>query len=178
MPSKFELALPIVLKHEGGYVNDPADPGGPTNYGISLRYLKSLIPDDDGHLLGDMDNDGDIDADDIRLMTPEVAAEIYKTQWWNRYKYYLIENQELATKVLDMSINMGAGRIHKIVQEALNLYGFSVKVDGILGPITYQAINATDPKEFLVTLKSEIAKFYRSLNRPRFIKGWLKRAYA
>jgi hypothetical protein len=57
----FERAMSFTGKWEGGFVNDPKDPGGATKYGISLRFLRDLAPE-----LGDVDGDGDVDADDVR----------------------------------------------------------------------------------------------------------------
>lgn len=178
--AKFELAIPMVFKHEGGYVNDPNDPGGATNYGISLRYLKTLGDlDNDGFLNGDLDQDGDVDIDDIKKFTPQDALVIYKTQWWDRYNYAQINDQAIATKIFDLAINMGAGRSHKLAQEALNDLGTKVKVDGILGKISINAINSFQNNTALLEqIKRRAARFYYDLNRPRFLKGWLRRAYA
>ena len=74
----FEKAHAFVARMEGGFVDDPADPGGTTNYGVSLRFLKSQ-----GLEAGDIDGDGDIDADDIRALTPERAAGVLRRAFWD-----------------------------------------------------------------------------------------------
>jgi len=85
--SLFELAIPIVLRHEGGLVDNPNDPGGITNHGVSLRWLKSK------GLAGDLNHDGDVDAADIKIMTVEQASGFYKTYWWDKYNYGAIVAQ-------------------------------------------------------------------------------------
>ncbi len=182
--SKFEDALLTILKHEGGYANHPNDPGGATNYGVSLRYLLTLGDvDGDGYLEGDFDGDGDVDADDIKRMTAANAADIYREQWWDRYQYGRINAQSLATKVLDMAVNMGAGRAHRLLQTALTMCGKDVVVDGKLGPGTCEAVNKCAEMPLLIMLRAVCAQFYMRLHKSNpdkygpFIKGWLHRAY-
>jgi lysozyme family protein len=180
----FEVALPTVLLHEGGYVNNPADPGGATNWGVSLRYLKALgDANHDGLLDGDIDRDGDVDIDDIRLMSSQQAGDIYKTQWWDRYGYGHILDQTLATKILDLAVNMGAFQVHKILQRAILSCGKTIVVDGVLGPKSFEAINSLPADDLLFHVRDQAAEFYRSLviKRPKsgvFLKGWLRRAYS
>ena len=143
--STFDLAIPTILAHEGGFVDDPDDPGGATNWGISLRYYRKLDwPNIDVDVMGlgdgDLDGDGDVDVDDIKVMTRYQALAIYNSQWWVRYKYYLINPQVIATKVFDLSVNMGAGRAHRLLQQALRAVGREVEVDGVVGPKTRAAI--------------------------------------
>lgn len=194
MPSNFDLALPIILEHEGGYVNNVHDPGGATNFGISLRYLQARGDlDGDGFADGDIDRDGDIDADDIKAMMPTDAAQFYRTGFWYPGKYGLINDQELATKAFDLGVNMGIKQGAKCVQRALMAAGVGpIADDGAIGPITIAAINASDALVLLAATRSEAAGFYRALVlrnsalRKRMIdvpdfsvfkKGWLRRAY-
>ena len=180
--AKFSLAIGPLLKHEGGFVDHPSDPGGATNWGISLRFIRSL---QDPYF--DVDQDGDIDADDIKALTRDEAINIYREQWWERYNYEDIEDQALANKVLDLSVNMGPHRAHVLLQQAVrSATGLVLALDGVLGPITFNAVNEGKPAiahygladELLAAYRSEAAGFYRSLNKPDFIKGWLNRAYA
>lgn len=175
----FSEAINVVLKHEGGFSDDPNDPGGATNYGISLRYLRTVGDlDGDGYLDGDFDHDGDVDAEDIRRMSMQNAVSIYKSQWWDRYGYESINSQDVATKVFDLAVNMGARQAHIIVQRALRAVGKVVKEDGVIGPVTMAAINNYQSMMLLPAIRSEAAGFYRSLNKPKYIEGWLNRAYS
>ncbi len=168
----FSEAINVVLQHEGGFSDDKDDAGGATNFGISLRFLKGLGDE------GDIDHDGDVDADDIRKMTVQQAVAIYKTQWWDRYGYEQIHSQDVATKVFDLAVNMGAKRAHIIVQRALRAVGKVVTEDGVIGPVTMDAINNYQPRGLLPAIRSEAAGFYRGLNQPKFLAGWLNRAYS
>ena len=183
MVDRFSDALEFVLKHEGGYSNDPRDKGGATNYGISIRWLISIGDfDQDGFLDGDFDHDGDVDWEDIAGMSREDAAHLYRTHWWDRFRYERLVDQSIARKTFDLAVNMGPGRAHKILQRAINRFmpkEGKIAEDGQLGPLTFQAANG-----FLLIpqlykgICEEAAKYYVSLNRPEFISGWLKRAYA
>lgn len=184
--SSFELAIGIVLKHEGGYVNDPNDTGGATNYGISLRYLKGVGDlNGDGFKEGDFNCDGVVDVKDIKEMTLADAVQIYKTQWWDKYSYGQIPSQKLATKVFDTSVNVGSIQCHKFLQRALNAVNGNqtVTVDGFIGPQTLREINNADQNALIAAFRSEQAGFYRLIvektpTNQKFLKGWLRRAYS
>lgn len=180
----FERALSVVLAHEGGLSEHPDDPGGVTQYGISLRYLQSL-----GVRVGDLDGDGDVDADDVRGMTREQAAAIYR-RLWDAGQYAELP-PAVAVKLFDLAVNMGARRAVRLLQRALRACGRPVTDDGLLGPQTIRA--AWDVHEewspgnadaaLLAALRSEAAGYYRVLvaKNPRlsvFEHGWLNRAYA
>lgn len=182
--SHFDEAILITLKHEGGFVNDPVDPGGATNWGMSIRYLKGRGDlDRDGRLDGDIDGDGDIDVSDIKKMTMEDAIDLYYTGFWLKYKFDSIDDFEVAAKIFDMTVNMGSIQAGKITQRALNRLGNKLVVDGVLGPRSFQTINATDPEMLLAEIRQQQANFYLGLIRrnPSFAKykrGWLRRAYS
>ena len=177
--SNFEKAVEKVLEHEGGYVDHKADPGGATNYGISLRFVKQSTGID-----LDVDGDGDIDADDIKAMTPDQAKEIYKTEFWEKYGYDKIEDAGVATKVFDMCVNMGPRQAHKLVQRACNAVAGTGNLveDGILGNKSLESVNDINLNSSLLDpIRSAQSDFYKSLaaQKPRlqvFLKGWLKRA--
>lgn len=178
----FEKAIPLILKHEGGLTDHKSDPGGITNFGISLRFLKDF-PE-----LGDIDGDGDVDAEDIRNLTVTEAMEIYNKVWWVTYKYGRIVDQTIATKVLDFAVNMGAKRAHILLQQALNkAFGLRLTADGVLGPATFSVINAiddgADEQRLLTAYCDEAWGFYQRLiaKRPElgvFKNGWRNRAYS
>jgi lysozyme family protein len=165
----FDRAVVGVLAHEGGYSNDPADPGGSTMRGITQSYLDGLV------------KQGKHDPIDVKDMTLDQTKNVYQTYWWNAYGYGAIADQLLANKVLDISVNVGPSRMHKFIQQACCDLGHSVLVDGQLGPKTYAAINAIDPVLLLTQLKTVLINYYTNLSiaRPpmkKFLKGWLKRA--
>lgn len=162
MDERFLRAVEVVLAHEGGYVNDPADPGGETKYGISKRSYPSL---------------------DIANLTREDAIAIYYRDFYSKYGYGRLNDEAVATKVFDMAVNMGPATAHRLLQEALVFLGFPVDVDGILGPQTLMAVNRADPKRLLQVLRWRAAEryFHIAEHRPQmraFLLGWLRRAYS
>jgi len=180
--SHFDKAILETLKHEGGFVNDPVDPGGATNWGISMRYLKNRGDmDRDGLLDGDLDNDGDIDIDDIKSMTIEQAIDFYRSGFWDNYNYDKIDDYVIAARIFDMTVNMGARQTGLIVQRALNNSGVPTTVDGAIGPNTLKNINRADSEKLIVEIRFEHVKFYLALieKKPALSKyknGWLRRA--
>lgn len=181
----FDHALATVLAHEGGFSNNPADPGGATNFGISLRWLKEigmLDLDGDGRPDGDLDLDGHIDLDDIKMLTRENAAFFYRRHWWDRYDYGSLPLL-ISAKVFDLSVNMGASQAHKVLQRASRACGTPLVDDGALGPKTRTAITSIDGEKLRVAVRSEAAGFYRGLVSAKpplgtFLNGWLNRAYS
>lgn len=180
--STFEQAIPHILNHEGGYVDNPNDVGGATNFGISLRFLA------DYPHMGDFDGDGDVDAQDIQIMTFEDAVEIYRTAWWEKYGYGRVVDQTIATKLFDLSVNMGSKRAHILIQQALNsAFGLNLPTDGILGPVSINAINSAvdgHGEQALLDAFCDVAwAFYQNIvsRRPAsavFLKGWKRRAFS
>jgi lysozyme family protein len=157
--AKFELSIETILKHEGGYVNDPDDPGGETNFGISKRQYPKL---------------------DIAGLTIEQARVLYRQDYW---KYDEIISQPVATKVFDMAVNMGHGRAHRILQEALQNVGEPVRIDGVLGPQTIKAANGSEYEELLKEIRVLMAVRYAqiALARPtsrKYLHNWMRRAFS
>lgn len=178
----FDAALTVVLEHEGGYVDDPDDPGGATNWGVSLRTLRAL-----GDLEFDVDGDGDIDADDIKALSRDDAGAFYRKVFWDRHGYGRFGDLMVATKVFDLAVNMGPGGGHKVLQRALRACGQDMADDGVLGPQTLAAVIAVirsfGAEALLAALRSEAAGYYRSLIaakpvRAKYERGWLRRAYS
>lgn len=182
--SHFDKAIEITLVHEGGFSNDAVDPGGATNWGVSIRFLKDAGDSDgDGFLDGDIDRDGDIDVDDIKNMTREQAIDIYRTHFWDKNKYDEIVDFTVAARVFDMTVNMGSSQSGKIVQRALNNCGNTLLVDGKIGKNTFATINCTNSERLMSEIRQEHAQFYLDLiaAKPQFEKyrkGWLRRAAA
>jgi lysozyme family protein len=157
----FDGAVLVVLQHEGGYVNDPMDSGGETNFGISKRSYPKL---------------------DIRHLTPEAAIQIYRRDWWDRYRLGTLPDP-IGAKMLDLAVNMGITHATRCLQQGLNDIGQDVLEDGDLGPQTRRACSGADPAELLHALREAAADYYRGLaeGHPalrKFLKGWLRRAAA
>lgn len=171
----FDKAFAATLQHEGGFVDDPDDPGGATKFGVSFRWLKSKGIDIDG--------DGDVDADDIVALDLEGSKQIYLDNWWLRYRYDEIHVDEVAAKIFDLCVNMGPHQAHKLAQSAANSFGKDLVVDGILGSKSIAAINCIYSLSYLNALKQQATNFYLDLikRRPvlaKYKNGWLKRAAA
>lgn len=172
---KFDKAVSKVLINEGGLSNDPADPGGLTQYGISLRFLKDVGIDING--------DGVVDGKDIYTLTENDAKQIYHDYWWDKYAMGTIDHPEIAFKVLDFSINMGTKQAVKLLQRACNMCTPKdiIIVDGILGMQTFNKVNSLDTSMLLKNYKYVAGNFYRQLvmrnvELKKFEKGWLNRA--
>ena len=175
LDDKFSMALHVVFRHEGKFSDHKNDKGGATKYGVSLRFLKAAGID--------IDLDGDIDIYDLLAINKEDAKYIYKSFWWDKYQYEAINSVPVATKILDLSINMGALQAHKIVQLAANKLGYKLLIDGILGEKSLYAINALSKlyqDDFIKNINNEAKQFYYSLveKNPElsvFLHGWLNR---
>ena len=171
--SEFEPAIAVVLAHEGGWVDDPDDPGGETNFGIS-----SLIISREGLTSIDLGLDPVTAAQGgwLKAMTVDAAKNIYRRLFWDRYLYGRIEDQTCATKVFDAAVNLGPARAHQFAQ-----FVAQCPVDGIFGPETCRAINACAPADFLEGFTAQLVGYYQGLveAKPRlgkFLHNWLNRA--
>lgn len=159
--SVFQLAMVKVFRDEGGYVNDPNDPGGETKYGISKRTYPNV---------------------DIKNLTMDGAREIYYRDWWLHFHYDRISDADLAIKVFNTAVNIGASRAHKLLQRCLMANGHSEVVDdGALGPMTFDAVNCSNSVMILEAFRQAQADYYRAVvaARPssqKYLRGWLIRA--
>ena len=178
--AKFEDAVGYVMSKEGTFSDHPNDPGGPTFWGVSLRYLESIGED------GDIDKDGDVDRSDVLALRRVDAIVFYAKDFWKPLKLDLIKSQAVATRVLDMAVNAGRKRAVKILQKAVNTFADGdepkLKVDGKLGTKTRAATNALDGVELMAALREKHAAFYKALVKKDpdrygdFLEGWLNRA--
>lgn len=163
--AKIESLAPIIAKWEGRFVNDKADKGGATNMGITIATWKQV-----GY---DKDNDGDIDTQDIKLLSKDDFKFVLK-QYWDRWKADLIKDQKLANILVDWV--WGSGKWGIVVPQRI----LGLREDGIVGSKTIEAINKQNPKEFLDVVFKEREKFLDNIvkNNPsqkKFIKGWKNR---
>ncbi len=168
--SKFEIALTSTLRNEGSFVNHKDDQGGPTNFGISLRFYKQKV-------------NPNADIDDIRYLRVEEASNIYKEFFWDRQQYDLITDQPLAGKTFDLAVNLGPNTANSLLQKAVNALKPSVNlvIDGYLGPKSFAAINNSSAKELYIFLIKEAFKHYNKIagykNNQAFLRGWLNRLH-
>lgn len=123
-----DIAKEIVAR-EGGFVDDPDDPGGATKHGVTLGTLRRLGRD--------LNADGRIDKSDVRAMTPELAADIFLEHYFHAPRIAQLP-EALQPSVFDMYVNAG-GQAIRILQRLLVQMGESIAVDGAIGPQTIAA---------------------------------------
>ena len=163
--NRFQYAVGIVLNHEGGFSDDKNDPGGMTNYGISQRFV-----DDEKLKLN------------IQHLTLDEAKDIYRKYWWDRYHYDAVNDLKLATKIFDLSVNLGPDKAHALVQKSLNhIQNEHIAIDGVFGPQTIAAVNQSDPIKLMTEFRLETRDYYINLvshnpSLAKFEYGWLVRA--
>ena len=126
-----EIAAGIV-RREGGYVNDPDDPGGATKHGVTIGTMRALGLD--------LDGDGDVDVQDVRRLTVDEAIEIYLEHYFVRPRVAELPSPLQAT-VFDMYVNSGANAV-RILPGLLVKAGWPVAIDGVIGPETLAAAEA------------------------------------
>ena len=157
MKQNFDKALAAVLVHEGGYVNNPKDPGGMTNLGCT----KAVWEEHCGH---------PVDEKAMRALTPADVAPLYKRKYWDK-----VQGDELPSGidyiVFDTAINSGPGRAVKLLQACVG-----VEVDGGIGPKTLAAVRAFDSKQLMSDYSKRRLSFMMDIPVwPTFGKGWTRR---
>lgn len=135
MQSVSEIAREIVAR-EGGYVNDPDDPGGATKYGVTIHTMRRLGLD--------LTGDGRVGISDVKALTRAQAEEIFVDHYFNRPRIAELPAVLHAT-VFDMYVNAGGNAV-KILQRLLRQMGQQVSVDGAIGPQTIKATQAATDK--------------------------------
>lgn len=146
----FRTSILKTLVHEGGYVNNPNDPGGETKFGISKRQFPNL---------------------DIANLTEEQAVEIYREGYW-KDGYSQISSQLIADKLFDLGVLFGVHTAVAILQTTLH-----VAVDGVFGPHTLSAVEQADEASLLASYKANLMThaFNVATAKPEeriFLKGW------
>jgi lysozyme family protein len=145
----FDQAFDKLISHEGGYVNDPRDPGGETKFGISKRAYPSV---------------------DIAGLTLEQAKAIYLRDYWQRARCDELP-PALAFQVFDTAVNSGIGQAIRLLQRAVG-----VADDGVTGPLTMAAIQRTDAEGLIARFNGQRLEFMTKLSTwDTFGRGWARR---
>jgi lysozyme family protein len=152
----WDTLIEELLRTEGGYVNDPDDKGGETNWGISKKSYPNL---------------------DIKNLTRSDAIAIYRRDYYN--SYYDQMNYGLAYQMFDWGVNSGTSRPARAIQALCVAHGQAIKVDGVFGPATFAAVKAVGDSVLLPEMQYVRNAFYdnvsRQGNQAKFIVGWLNR---
>ena len=146
----FDAAFDLLLKHEGGYSDHAADPGGKTRFGITEAVAREV-----GY------------RGDMRELPLDLAKRIYKDRYWDTVK---AEQLPPAVRyvVFDAAVNSGPGQSAKWLQRALG-----VADDGVIGPKTLAAANAANPDALKMRMLGQRLRFMAGLtNWPAFSRGW------
>lgn len=153
---------------EGGFSDNPADPGGATNHGVSIRAHRDDI--------GDKDGDGDIDSDDVRLLTLDDAKAIFRADYFAPCKADQLP-APLALMLVDFAYNSGVRTACRKLQDRLG-----VAADGKIGPHTCAIANTLSPDLMRAVINAYGASrlaYLRSLpGWKSFGKGWETRVHA
>jgi lysozyme family protein len=157
MISNWQKSFELMLKSEGGYVNNPVDPGGMTNLGVTKATWENWVGRES-------------DEAEMRGLTPEKVEPLYKKKYFDA-----VRGDELPMGLdylmFDFAVNAGAGRAIKTLQTAVG-----VTPDGGFGPMTMAAVQAVEPNELIERFSQAKEDFYRSLTTfATFGKGWLNR---
>lgn len=146
----FDQAIERILSHEGGYVNNPRDPGGETQWGISKRSYPSL---------------------NIKTLTRDQAKDIYKRDFWDRVHADQMYDG-VAFQALDFAVNSGIETAVRKLQKAVG-----VADDGYWGPVTRKAVAKMSESDVIMRFVAERLEFWASLSTwPTFGRGWVRRA--
>lgn len=149
----FDAAFDLLLKHEGGYSDHAADPGGKTRFGVTEAVAREV-----GY------------KGDMRELPLDLAKRIYKDRYWDAIKAEQLP-PALRYPLFDAAVNSGPGQAVKWLQRALG-----VKDDGVIGPQTLAAANAGNPDALRMRMLSQRLKFMTGLsNWSSFSRGWANR---
>jgi lysozyme family protein len=157
----FNAALSIILHHEGGFVNNPKDPGGMTNLGVTKKTLEGFLH-------------RSVTEKEMRALTPTSVAPLYKTQYWDAVECDQIP-VGLDLCIFDFAVNAGTGRAAKFIQRVVG-----AAEDGNIGPRTLsllqQEVRTQGINKIIGKFQDARADYYKSLKTfPTFGKDWLRR---
>ena len=153
MSKDFAIALKRVLKHEGGYVNHPSDPGGETNFGITKNTARQF-----GY------------SGSMRNIPADIVEKIYQAQYWDAMN---CDNfpRLVAFQLFDAAVNHGLLNARKLLQRAVG-----VKDDGVIGAVSLVAIRNQSAYALVNLFNAERINFYTRISTfNTFGKGWMSR---
>lgn len=157
MRTNFEDAFAKLIDKEQGYVNHPEDPGGVTNLGVTIKVWAAW-------------KGRDVTDAEMRSLTPEMVAPLYKAQYWNQCRCDDLPSG-VDICVFDCAVNSGVKRAIKILQRCVN-----VEEDGLIGRNTLAAVTSLDPSEIIDRFCAERQSYLESLPTfSTFGKGWIRR---
>lgn len=168
--ANFQKFLPTLLNMEGGFSDDPHDPGGVTNMGITYPVYKQ-------HALALLGAHPTLEG--LKSITAEQAGKIYKIEYWDRMFGDEISFQPLADIMFDFYVNAGHHAFHLLFQ-VLNASGGQFDMRGALNGQTIEALRHHDIVEVYAAYKDGRKAYYRTLANEhpvmrRYLKGWLHR---
>lgn len=157
MKDNFEQCLAFVLRSEGGYVNNPKDPGGRTNLGVTQKTYESYV----GH---------PVDEATMRSLTPEMVEPIYKRDYWDALSCDNLPDG-VDYVVFDLAVNSGTRKAAKILQGCVG-----VPADGVIGPKTLKAASECNPHKLASDICRQRLVFLQGLSTwGTFGRGWGRR---
>jgi lysozyme family protein len=178
----FSKAYQLIIANEGGYVNDPDDPGGETYKGIARKYhpewLGWVIIDEKKRLGKLQKAISESEEKEISNQLEFEVREFYLEEFWVKCRCNFLTNQKVSESIFDFAVNAG---IHVSIELAQKVVG--VKQDGVNGPLTTAAINTFDPDHFVAAFAVEKIRRYDAIvtKRPisgKYFRGWVRRAVA
>ncbi len=167
----FSNFLPKLLVAEGGYQKMSADNGNYNSLGQLVGTNRGISAPVYEFWIGRPPT-----IADMQTLTLYTAQAIYKKLYWDKIKADQIKTQEVANIIADHGVNAGTGSAGKIVQRALNQYfNKNLMVDGAIGNLTVSAINSVNQSKLFDAILQKREQFYKRLNQPQFLQGWLNR---
>lgn len=157
MKQNFDQCLEMLLRHEGGFVNHPEDPGGATNLGVTLATYEQWV----GRA---------VTIDEMKALTPKDVAPIYKDRYWDA-----VRGDDLPSgvdwSIFDWAVNSGPGRASRALQRIVG-----VTADGKIGPITLKAVHDMKADKIIDKMYDARQHFYEQLSTfDTFGRGWTRR---
>lgn len=170
----FKTAFDLMIAHEGGYVNDPDDPGGETYKGVARKMHSKWL----GWMIIDLlkkQSGFPANLDTHAELQGEIS-KFYESQFWDKMEGDEIANQEVANCIFDFGVNAGI-----VTSASLSQMVIGAKTDGVIGPQSIAAINAFNPSHFLAAFTvAKIARYITIVKkRPtsrKYFYGWICRA--